>query len=1051
MKITVRIAVAFLISLLVFVTMGVLFRRTVERVGVALGWVEHTYAVISSLEILKTDIRAQESDVRGYVISGDPVFLKRYEATQFHVARVINRLNELTRGNSVQAESLTQLRPLVAQRIDHSEQLINVRRERGLAQAQQLVSSKSGFELTENIRTIIEKMQQEEQTLLATRSKEMLDSIKQSEHIATVGTLTAIALKACILFWLIFSINKAIGKLAVGTKEIAEGNLDHRIELKGRDELTFLAQAFNNMAERLKVLRQLQADQDWLKTNLNHFAKVLQGQNRFDTAAKIIVDELAPMLAVQGAAIYLFDKEISSGELMLSASYGCGDGSNLPAKIKVGQGLVGQCAEQHQPIFVEEVPNDAIVIRSAFSSGKPGSLVIQPILHDGQLKAVMELVSYQKLSSKETEFLKKLSSWLGAVFTSIESAVSIERLLAESQTANEELQVQQEELEAQQDELRKLNDELEQRADALDSQNQAILEKNRQLEGLRNDLETKAKELTLASKYKSDFLANVSHDLRTPLNSLLIFSEILAENEEQNLTVEQVDFAQSIYDAGKSLLALVDDVLDLSKIESGTLGAHISSVSINSIILDLKRTYGQTAERKGLKLSFDVEDGVPEEINTDEKRLSQILKNLMTNAVKFTSEGSVSLSVGTALKAGYDYLKFTVADTGIGIAKEKQSLVFESFQQADSDTRHKYGGTGLGLAISRELARLLHGSIELQSEPNKGSIFTLFIPLDFDLASKQNASLASVVAAIGNGNEDDFSSGQFKPGEEFNLIKPDPEIDDDRYDIAAGDAFVLIIEHDAAFAQAAVDLSREQGFKALIARGGFSGVSLARRLKPTAIILNLKLPDANGWVIFDQLKYAPETRTISVHMVSPEEDTVDGAADKTGIVTFSSSERLLHEMALFLHNVMTLGESHSVSEPVLGDAALMDHTVLLVDDDERNLSALSGLFKKYRMNLICAESGEQALDILSKSPEIELVLMDMMMPGLDGYETIKEIRQRKSFQHLPVISVTAKAMKDDRHKCLEVGANDYITKPVDKAQLLSLLRVWLYKNNNHDS
>jgi CheY-like chemotaxis protein/signal transduction histidine kinase len=828
--------------------------------------------------------------------------------------------------------------------------------------------------------------------------------------------------------------------------------------------------------------------------------------------------------------------------------------------------------------------------------------VVLPVLFEGQVKAVIELGSFHRFSDIHLTFLDQLTESIAIVLNTIAAGMRTEVLLKQSQSLAEELQGQQQELtetnkrleqqarslqaseellKQQREQLQQTNEELEEKAELLSRQNSEVERKNREIEHARRALEEKAEQLALSSKYKSEFVANMSHELRTPLNSLLILSKLLSENSDGNLTGKQVDFATTIYASGADLLALINDILDLAKIESGTMSVEASEVLFGDLQAAMEQTFSQMASDKGLGFGIELGAELPRGIVTDAKRLQQVLKNLLSNAVKFTERGQVALRVALAqggwntehetLNRAEQVVAFTVQDTGIGIPAEKQLVIFEAFQQADGTTSRKYGGTGLGLSISREIARLLGGEIRLQSAESEGSTFTLYLPLRY-----RSVALNGYDDANGNGGVAVAARPLAAPARALPASDDTAMVPDDRDSIAPGDRVLLIIEDDPTFAQILLDTARTRGFKGMVALRGDAGLALARQYRPDAITLDLVLPEMGGWTIFDRLKHDPATRHIPVHIISGADErqrglqlgalayvqkpvtaealtnvfasmqgfversvknlllVEDDATQRQSIVELigntdvattavgsgaealevlrtahfdcmvldlglpdiagaelierikhelggrelpiiiytgkelsrkeetelkrisdtiivkdvSSMERLLAETALFLHRVeanlpqptrQMIEQFHKI------DPVLVGKKVLIVDDDVRNIFALTSALERHQLTVVYAENGRDGIELLESTPDISVVLMDVMMPEMDGYETMRAIRQRPQYQELPIIALTAKAMKGDREKCIEAGASDYITKPVDTEQLLSLLRVWLYK------
>ncbi len=846
------------------------------------------------------------------------------------------------------------------------------------------------------------------------------------------------------------------------------------------------------------------------------------------------------------------------------------------------------------------MPGDYVKINSGLGEATPLNIVVLPVAFEGQVKAVIELASFHRFSEIHLTFLDQLTESIAIVLNTIAASMRTEELLKQSQSLAEELQGQQRELtdtnkrleeqarslqaseellKQQREQLQQTNEELEEKAELLSKQNIEVERKNHEIEQARLDLEEKAHQLALTSKYKSEFLANMSHELRTPLNSMLILSRLMAENNDGNLAAKQIEFAETIYSSGADLLALINDILDLAKIELGMMSVDIAETSFTELQAYVERTFRQLGQDKGLKLAIEIEPQLPPSMLTDTKRLQQVLKNLLSNAFKFTEEGQVTLRMLPAargwsrdhetLNRADTVVAFEVVDTGIGIAEDKQKIIFEAFQQADGTTSRKYGGTGLGLSISREIARLLGGEIGLISTPGAGSTFILYVPLTYI----QPVSLLDAPDAPAEADQPRRRSQARTALPETNGHEH-VSIDDDQAQIAPGDRVLLIIEDDPSFARILLELAREKGFKGVVALQGDIGLAQARRLKPDAITLDIKLPVMDGWTLLDRLKHDAGTRHIPVHIISIEEERqrglqlgalaylqkpVSGAAlgdALTNIKTFveravknllvvedddvqrssiveligngdvrttavgtgaealaalkdghfdcvvldlglpdmnglelierikrevgelpiiiytgksltqkeetalrrvtdtiivkdvKSPERLLEETALFLHRVQAnLPEpKRRILEQLRHqDPVLSGKRVLIVDDDVRNIFAITSLLERYKMEILYAESGKAGIEILQHTPGINIILMDVMMPEMDGYETMRAIRKTRKFKSLPIIALTAKAMKGDREKCIEAGASDYISKPVDTEQLLSLMRVWLYK------
>jgi HAMP domain-containing protein/signal transduction histidine kinase/DNA-binding response OmpR family regulator len=958
---------------------------------------------------------------------------------------------------------------------------------------------------------------------------------------------------------------RAIAEVATA---VTKGDLTRTIQVDARGEVAELKDNLNTMISNLRDTTESNREQDWLKTNLAKFTGMLQGQRDLSTVGKILLSELSPLVQAYQGTIYHLESGDQDGTLNLLSSY-AHSGDNLAQTIGLGEGLAGQCAIEKKSILLTGVPADFLTIHSSLGEATQVSIVVLPVLFEGQTKAVIELATLQPFTPVNLSFLDQLTLSLGAVFNTIEATMRTEGLLTQSQQLTVELQ-------SRQTELQQTNEELGTKAKLLADQNAEVERKNAEVEQARHALEEKAIELALTSKYKSEFLANMSHELRTPLNSILILSQQLAENVPGNLSAKQIEFSRNINSSGSDLLNLINDILDLSKIESGTVTVEVEEIPFERLRQNIERNFRHVAEAKNLPLNVYFGDDLPQFMESDDKRLQQILKNLLSNAVKFTSTGRVDVRVAVAetgwstdhplLSKAEQVVAFKVEDTGIGIAPDKQRLIFEAFQQADAGTSRRYGGTGLGLAISRELALLLGGEIKLSSVFGQGSTFTLFLPVKFP--GRDNPS-----NLITHGTSNHSSMVR-----ELVVMPQTREevVEDDRENILEGDAVLLIIEDDTRYARILLDLARSKGFKGVVSTRGAGGLSLARQLRPAAISLDIFLPDMLGWTLLNQLKLDPVTRHIPVQIVTLEEERQHGLShgafaylvkeattngleiafdrlkdftairtkrlliiedneierqsivellnykdielvtagsggealealrgqpfdcvvldlrlpDMTGfelleklhseptladvpVVVFTgkdltaeeqaqlrtmaksivlkdvqSPERLLDETSLFLHRVITdlPAEKQSMLEHLHGSKEILrNRKVLVVDDDARNIFALTSLLENHEVEVLSTNKGKSAIEIIKSTPDIRLVLMDIMMPEMDGYETIRQIRSMPEFRTLPILALTAKAMKGDREKCLDAGASDYISKPVNTDQLLSLMRVWLYR------
>jgi HAMP domain-containing protein/CheY-like chemotaxis protein/signal transduction histidine kinase len=958
---------------------------------------------------------------------------------------------------------------------------------------------------------------------------------------------------------------RAIAEVATA---VTKGDLTRSIQVEASGEVAELKDNINTMIDNLRLTTDRNTEQDWLKTNLARFTGMLQGQRDLSTVGRMLLSELAPLVNAQQGVIYQMEAEESGGLVLLSAfADTTQEGHSL--RLRLGEGLPGQCAAEKQRMLIADLPEHTVPIRSGLFQAVPRNVIVLPVLFEDRVKAVIELASLSVFTASHLAFLEQLTSSIGIVLNSIEATMQTEGLLKQSQQLAIELQTQQKE-------LQQTNEQLAQKAQQLAEQNVEVERKNQEIEQARRALEEKAKELALTSKYKSEFLANMSHELRTPLNSILVLGQQLGDNPDGNLTPKQVEFARTIHGAGTDLLNLISDILDLSKIESGTVSVDAEEVFFASLLEMVGRPFRHEAENRKLTFEIVPEPHLSRSLVTDSKRLQQVLKNLLSNAFKFTERGGVRLTVSEAasgwskdhpiLGGAASVVAFEVTDSGIGIPFEKQRIIFEAFQQADAGTSRKYGGTGLGLAISRELASLLGGEIQLRSAPGSGSTFTLYLPKTY-----VGPSAASLTAEPRSAFIAPLQLSSLKVVE-----LPAEPIPDDRDNLQPDDAVLMIVEDDPHYARVLCDLSRDKGFKVLVAMRGAEALALAREYHPTAVTLDVFLPDMLGWTVLNHLKQDPATRHIPVQMLTLDEDrhhglargafafvtkpttpeeiegalsrikeyatprrkrlliVEDNAAEQLGIrellghddidisvvstgkqaletvkdqqfdcvvldlrlpdmsgfeilenirdtpelsdlpvVVFTgkelspeedarlhtlarsvvvkgveSPERLLDETALFLHRVVAdlpIEKQRMLDRLHRSDDALVGKKVLIVDDDVRNIFALSSVLERRGMTVLTAGTGREAIATLESTSDLGIVLMDIMMPEMDGYETMQVIRQNPSFRRLPIIALTAKAMKGDREKCLEAGASEYLAKPVNTEQLLSALRMWLHR------
>jgi HAMP domain-containing protein/signal transduction histidine kinase/CheY-like chemotaxis protein len=847
------------------------------------------------------------------------------------------------------------------------------------------------------------------------------------------------------------NLTNQVRSIAEVATAVTKGDLTRSIAVEAAGEMAALKDTINEMIGNLKDQTLKNAEQDWLKTNLARFSRMLQGERDLATVSNLIMSELAPLVNAQYGVFYVTKREEDETKLELVASYGAERAEELKQEFHLREGLVGQAAADRRPILLKDVPPDFIRIGSGLGQARPATVNILPALFEDEVKAVIELASFNEFNETHQSFLDQLMESVGIVLNTIAATMRTEGLLKQSQLLTQELQARQTELTRKQQELHATNEELQEKAQLLENEKKQVEAKNLEIEMARRALEEKAEQLALTSKYKSEFLANMSHELRTPLNSLLILSKLLADNAQANLTGKQVEFARTIHSAGSDLLSLINDILDLSKVESGTVTIEVGEMPMQNLKNHMERTFRQLASDKGLEFKVKFDPKLPETIRTDEKRLQQIVLNLLSNGFKFTSKGSVTLAVKCAEKGwsrshpvlheGDRAIEIAVRDTGIGIPEDKQRLIFEPFLQADGTTSRKYGGTGLGLSISREIARLLGGELQVRSKPGEGSTFTLYVPLE--AVPAVGSTLKGTPVRYEN-------SGAVVP----TALPTGFEVNDDRDELGK-EPFVLIVEDDPTFATILLDAAREAGLKGVVSTAGAGTLAMARKLQPWAITLDLGLADIDGFVLLDLLKHDADTRQVPIHVISG----VDHSRSAIGLGAFGVTEKPADRAAL-VRVFSALREEARKQKPRRRKAKaaegappaarrvpeLAGAKVLIVDDDIRNIFSLTSVLESHDVEVLHAERGKDGILILEQTPDIDVALIDIMMPDMDGYETMHQVRERAALAAVPLIAVTAKAMKGDRQKCLDAGASDYIAKPVDIELLLALLRVWVARS-----
>lgn len=1120
-------------AVIFFVLSGLVAYLNLESLRESNERVIRTHEAIVALDELLSQIQDAETGQRGFVLTNEDSYLAPYHTALAAIPIQLNEIADLTAGNTGQGVRLLRLRERIDSKLGELKETIELRRTQGFEAALAVVKADRGKIEMDAIRSQVASMAQGEAEVRAQRIVEMASAQQQALLSSILSGLLGIALTATIGF----------------------------------------------LSRKATVARRRE---EWLQSGQVGLAAVMMGDRPTDELSNSILDFIAPYVGAVAGAAYT----AQAGVFKRASLYAIVDEATVPTTIRFREGLVGQAVAEGRPMVVGEVEEAYFRFGSALGRDKPKHLIIVPGHVDGEVNSVIELGFLKPISDRVVEFLERASENIAVAVRSAGYRSELQNLLEETQRQSEELQTQSEELRVSNEELeeqgRALKESavrLEQQQVELEQTNSQLEEQTRQLEIQKDDLERanasvqlKARELEQASQYKSDFLANMSHELRTPLNSSLILAKLLADNPDDNLTDEQVKYAKTIQSSGNDLLNMINDILDLSKIEAGHVEVRPETVAIERLTNNLRQLFQPLATDKKLDFTVDVASECLPTIDTDPLRLEQVLKNLLSNALKFTEKGTVSLAIAPA---GGDQIAFSVKDTGIGIAQDQQQRIFEAFHQADGTISRRFGGTGLGLSISRELVRLLGGSIELQSEAGKGSTFRITIPVVYDPAKvaprdaiprSHDAAASPPGAAIG------------QPASPARIVR---NIEDDRYILTEGKRVLLVIEDDDSFAGIVRDMAREMGFQPIVAGTAEEALSLAKEFMPSAVVLDIGLPDQSGLAVLDRLKRDVQTRHIPIHIISGsdqieaayllgaagyaikpvnrdqlvdvlqklqsrlsqsvhrvlivEDDPVQRDAmskligsqdiqtvtagtaaecldllkhqtfdcmvldltlpdasgyslletlskepayafppvivytgreltpdDETRLRRYSKSiiikgakspERLLDEVTLFLHQVISelpAEQQKMIRKARNRDALLEGRRILVVEDDVRNVYALTNILEPRGAVVEIARNGREALDRLEKSKSepgsaIELVLMDVMMPVMDGLTATREIRKNAVWQKLPIIMLTAKAMPDDQQRCLEAGASDYMAKPLDVEKLLSLVRVWMPK------
>lgn len=1195
-----KLILAFGLILVVFATAVVAILVSIERQTDAREWSEHTRDVIR--EVTLAGRAAQEADLvlRGISMSGDVDGAHDYEQQVAAYRDHVDEALKLTVDAPEQQVRFRHAEEMMTRWVDQAAAplLAELHKASGadaLAQAGQRYLARSAPLLGE-IDSTLDDATVDEQTKLLNRDAVLTSYVSRIRVLVIVMLVLGVLVGFASILLASRSLTQPIGHLTELMTRLAGKDHDFEIEGKERgDEIGASARALQVFKDAAIETN----DQNWIKTNVSDVAGVLQSTETREAFARALTAEIAPRIKAGVALFFAFDEQAKTLDLL--GSYGFRQRKHLGTRYALGEGLIGQAALEGKAIVLDQVPDDYVAIHSGAGEAPPRNIIALPLMLQEQLLGVVEFGSFTRFGQVEQRLLDELMPFAALSLENLNRAQRTQELLARTQAQAKELQASEEELRVQQEELAATNEELQGKttelveqqqrlraseeelrvqAEELQASNEELRQKSETLNeqkqvltDLQKETEQKAEELARASQYKSDFLANMSHELRTPLNSLLILSRNLADNEDGNLDEDQVESARVIHESGSNLLRLINDILDLSKIEAGKMNVVGENLQLRYFAQSLIRHFKAMASEKGLEFDVDIAEGTPETIHTDGARLEQIANNLLGNAFKFTREGSVRVEItrpsprlATSFGLPADRsIAITVTDTGIGIPRDKLDHIFGTFEQMDASTSRKYGGSGLGLAIARKLAALLGGGIAVESVVDSGSTFSVVLPEHLVTANTHDASLA-VLPSVPEPAQDIEQAAPVSSMPSGTM--PKPWIPDDRDQIRDGDTVILAIEDDPVFARTLVDMIRRKGYRALAAGDGESGLYLAREFRPTGVLLDVMLPGIDGWAVIERLKQDLQTRRIPVHFISAAEDTAKArdfgavgfltkpverdavlaaferllqsaetgkrrmllvdddedsrlaisrliASDKVDIIEAQSGEealelldneafdcivldlglpgisgfdfleiisqqpgspppivihsgreltreestklreytdsivikgtrsleRLLDEVSLFLHSVRRNAGTRVVRDI---DSGLSGRTVLVVDDDMRNVFALSKILREKGLNVVMAQDGQKALRQIEDNDAIEIVLMDIMMPGMDGYETMREVRKHPQHVKLPIIAVTAKAMAGDRDKCLEAGANDYLAKPIDIDKLLSMMRIWLH-------
>ncbi|MGJ9459679.1 response regulator [Oceanobacillus sp. CF4.6] len=932
--------------------------------------------------------------------------------------------------------------------------------------------------IQENIFNVISEITTAFETGMHASIESTSQSFKKDIILESIIIIVAIIFIFLLLFRNIRTLTSRLTHVSNAMNRIAMGqtNLDTEVEEDAsNDEITDVVKSFNQMAVSLEEQRNKNQELIWKKTNIADITTSLSGAQTIESLSEIFLSKIVPLVEGSHAVFYIQEDHQEDKEkgFKLCASYAFKERKHITNEIQAGEGLIGQAILEKSPIILSNVPSDYITIQSGLGEAAPLNLYVLPILYEKEVIGVVEIASFHAFNESQQSFLEEIISDLGIILDNVMGRIRLAKLLEETQVLMEEIQAQSEELQTQQDELKATNEELEQQTITLQESeeklqaqqeeleqtnvdleegsirlkenNKNFAEKNKELEMAKHELEEKARQLAKSSKYKSEFLANMSHELRTPLNSMLILSKLLADNPDGILSSKQVEYAKTIHSSGKDLLVLINDILDLSKIESGKTDVNPSKVVLTDIAEFVESSFRPVANDRKLKFDIVMSKDVPENIFSDEVKIQQVLKNLLANAFKFTDKGNVSLEIKSDRQQKNPMLVFSVVDTGIGISQENQEIIFEAFQQADGTTSRKFGGTGLGLSISKEIANLLHGKLEVESEEGKGSRFSFYVG---DYEEEINVLNESLYTAEIAASSETVILEDEKESEKQSALEPTAVMKSGENSHIKT---LLLVEDDMKQRNSIMELIGDMDVIMKSVSTGSEAVEELKRDTFDCMILDLGLTDTSGFDLLEKIMNNASNGRLKVFIYTGrdlslrEELYLNKYANTIIIKDEHAPQRLKSELELYLEesNLAQIVDDQTSTEPNPDFAGLAGRKILLADDDVRNVYALSSVLELYGMDIIFAENGLECLELLEMNPDVDLILMDIMMPEMDGNEAIRKVREMPKFENLPIIAITAKAMKEDREKSFQAGASDYIVKPINPDQLISLIKVWL--------